>query len=85
MNEKTTIEKLEIFAKNNGIRFYTSEDVRKQVLTPGVPYIATKFIIFYLDDVLKNLFFVFHVSSSFKNASHLLSLHGDNMHCNIYI
>lgn len=66
MREKTSIENLEDFAKEKGIQYYTNSSVSKNFLSPNERYISTKFIVYDLNQRLKNLFLVFYDSYSTK-------------------
>ena len=66
MRKKTSIENLEDFAKEKGIKYYTNTSVSEKNLSPNERYISSKFIVFDLNQRLKNLFLVFNDSYSTK-------------------
>ncbi len=66
MKEKSSIEYLEDFAKEIGIKYYTNLSVSKNFLFPNERYISSKFIVYDLNKRLENLFLVFYDSYSTK-------------------
>ena len=66
MKEKSSIEILEGFAKQKKIRFYTNTSTKNNFLSPNERFSSVKFIVFILDKIGKNLFFIFYDSYSTK-------------------
>ena len=66
MKEKSSIEILKDFAIEKGFKFYTNSSVDKHSLFPNERYTASKYIVFDLNVISENLFFVFHDSYSTK-------------------
>jgi hypothetical protein len=49
MKKKTSIENLEDFAKEKGIKYYTNSSVSKNFLFPNERYISSKYIVYDLN------------------------------------
>jgi len=64
--EKTSIEILESFAKERGINYTTNSYVKDFSLNHSERFISSKFIVFNLNSINKDLFFVFYDSFSPK-------------------
>ncbi len=64
MKEKTSIERLEDFAKEKGIKYYTSSSIKNHYLDSGQRNTSSKFIVYDLNQRSRNLFLVFYDSYS---------------------
>lgn len=69
MGELSSMELIESYAKDRGIKYYTSNSSKDNILIATERYSSTKYIVFFLDNISPDLYLIFFDSFSSKMGS----------------